>query len=185
MIDTLLEIWNKILTSNLFNFVLMLVFLGWIIEKTNMGQKLEEGRKSIEDKITNAKLNKENAAKILFETQEKGAEVDKEVFETIEKAERNAVIVGEKIIAEAEKQSAEYGKNIKATIDSNIEKLKLNLTTKTAQKAISMAKKHVEEQLEGNRELHIKYINESIVNICSISGSESFTTKLFAILACT
>ena len=162
MIDTLLEIWNKILTSNLFNFVLMLVFLGWIIDKTNLGQKLEDGRKSIEDKITNAKMNKENAAKVLFETQEKGAEIDKEVFETIEKAERNAVIVGEKIIADAEKQSAEYGRTLQATIDSNIEKLRLNLTTKTAQQAIEMAKKHVEKQLEDDRELHIKYINESI-----------------------
>ena len=162
MIETLLEIWNKILTSNLFNFVLMLVLLGWIIEKTNLAQKLEDGRKSIEDKITNAKLNKENASKVLFETQEKGEEIDREIFETIEKAERNAVIVGEKIINDAEKQSAEYGKNIKATIDSNIEKLKLNLTTKTAQQAISMAKKHVEEQLEEKRELHIRYINESI-----------------------
>ena len=98
MTDTLLLIWNKILTSNLFNFVLMLVFLGWIIDKMDLAQKLEDGRKSIEDKILNARLNKENAAKVLFETQEKGAEVDKEVFETIEKAEKNAVIVGEKII---------------------------------------------------------------------------------------
>lgn len=162
MIATLLEIWNKILTSNLFNFVLMLVLLGWIIEKTNLAQKLEDGRKCIEDKILNARQNKENAAKALFETQEKGAEIDKEVFETIEKAERNAVLVGEKIIEDAEKQSAEYGKNIQATIDSNIEKLKLNLTVKTAQQAVSMAKKHIENQLEGNRELHIKYINESI-----------------------
>lgn len=162
MTDTLLQIWNKILTSNLFNFVLMIVFLGWIIDKMNLAQKLEDGRKSIEDKILNARLNKENAAKVLFETQEKTAEVDKEVFETMEKAEKNAVIVGEKIIQDAEKQSAEYSKNLKATIDSNIEKLKLNLTAKTAQQAIDMAKNHIVKQLDGNRDLHIRYINESI-----------------------
>ena len=162
MIDTLLNIWNKILTSNLFNFVLMLVLLGWIIDKLDLAQKLEDGRKSIEDKILNAKLNKENAAKVLFETQEKGAEVDKEVFETIEKAEKNAVLVGEKIVEDAKKQSAEYSKNLKAAIDSNIEKLKLNLTAKTAQQAIEMAKNHIEKQLDGNKELHIRYINESI-----------------------
>ena len=162
MIDTLLNIWNKILTSNLFNFVLMLVLLGWIIDKLDLAQKLEDGRKSIEDKILNAKLNKENAAKVLFETQEKGAEVDKEIFETIEKAEKNAVLVGEKIVEDAKKQSAEYSKNLKAAIDSNIEKLKLNLTAKTAQQAIEMAKNHIEKQLDGNKELHIRYINESI-----------------------
>lgn len=162
MIDTLLNIWNKILTSNLFNFVLMLVLLGWIIDKLDLAQKLEDGRKSIEDKILNAKLNKENAAKVLFETQEKGAEVDKEIFETIEKAEKNAVLVGEKIVEDAKKQSAEYSKNLKAAIDANIEKLKLNLTAKTAQQAIEMAKNHIEKQLDGNKELHIRYINESI-----------------------
>ena len=51
MTDTLLEIWNKILTSNLFNFVLMLILLGWIIDKFKLGDVLEAGRKSIEDKI--------------------------------------------------------------------------------------------------------------------------------------
>ena len=162
MIDTLIEIWNKILTSNLFNFVLMLVFLGWIVEKMDLAQKLEDGRKRIEDRILSAKQSKDDATKALFEAQEKGVEVDREVFETIEKAERNAVIVGEKIVNDAAKQSEEFGKAIQATIESNIEKLKLNLTSKTAQQALEMAKKHVEEQLEENRELHIRYINESI-----------------------
>ena len=33
MIDTFLHIWTKILESNLFNFVLMLILLDWIVKK--------------------------------------------------------------------------------------------------------------------------------------------------------
>lgn len=162
MIQTLLTIWNKILMSNLFNFVLMLVFLGWIIKKFDIAGALEAGRKSIEDRILLAKLERENAVRELFDTQSEGSKVDKEVFETIENAEKNAVIVGEKLVADAKVQSENFGKATKKAIDTSIERLKNNLTNETAQAALNLAKDHIEKQLKENRDLHIRYINESI-----------------------
>ncbi len=162
MINILLEIWNKILTSNLFNFVLMLVFLGWIIKKCKIADMLENGRKSIEDKIISAKAEKENAIKALYEIQEQGVNVEKEVLDIIEKADKNAIIVGEKLIDDAEKQSETFTKSTQKAIDTNIEKLRLNLTNETAQIVLDKAKNHIEKLLKEDRNLHIKYINESI-----------------------
>ena len=82
MLATVIEIWNKILTSNLFNFVLMLVFLGWIIKKCDIAGALERGRKSIEERITLSNQKREDALKDLYDTQAEGANVDKEIFET-------------------------------------------------------------------------------------------------------
>ncbi len=162
MINTLLEIWNKILLSNLFNFVLMLFLLGWIINKFDIAGALEKGRKSIEDKINNSKKEHEDALKNLYETQEKGIEVDKEILDIIDKSAKNAVIVGEKLVEDAQKQSENFSKSTQKAIETNTEKLRLNLTNETAQTAINMAKNHIEKLLKEDRNLHIRYINESI-----------------------
>lgn len=162
MMDTFLHIWTKILESNLFNFVLMLVLLNWIINKTNMSDKLEAGRKSIEDKINNSKLAKENALKELFELQEKSKDVAKEAHEILAKSNSNAVMVGEKIIEDAKKQACEYGKNLDKIVESNKKAVKNKLTEETAKTAVKIAQDYIEEKLENDRSLHIKFINESI-----------------------
>ena len=162
MLNTLLEIWNKILSSNLFNFVLMLVLLGWLTEKLNLADAIEKGRKNIEDKILNAKKEKEEALKTLYETQEYGVNVEQESLEIIDKSAKNAVLVGEKLVEDAEKLAETFSVSTQKAINTNIEKLKLNLTNETAQTALNMAKNHIEKLLKEDRSLHIKYINESI-----------------------
>ena len=90
----------------------MLIFLNWILNKCAIADKLEAGRKSIEDKIRNSKAQKEEALKTLYELQEKTQEVDKEAHDILAKSNENAVMVGEKIIADAKKQAQEFGKNL-------------------------------------------------------------------------
>ena len=162
MIQTLLEIWNKILTSNLFNFVLMLVLLGWIIDKLKLADALEKGRKSVENRITSAKQEHKAALETLYETQDKGIDVEKEALEIIDKSAKNAVLVGEKLVEDAQKQAQSFSKTTEKAIKTNTERLKLNLTNETAQASINLAKKHIQNLLEEDRNLHIKYINESI-----------------------
>lgn len=160
--ENLIIIWNKILTSNLFNFVLMLVLLGWLIEKFNISDAIEKGRKNIEEKITNAKKEKENALKMLYETQEHGVNIEQEALEIIDKSAKNAVLVGEKLVEDAEKLAETFSVSTQKAINTNIENAKLNLTNETAQTALEMAKNHIEKLLKEDRSLHIKYINKSI-----------------------
>lgn len=162
MLSTLIEIWNKILLSNLFNFVLMLVLLGWIIKKFNIADALEAGRKSIEEKILNSKEEHQKALQTLYDTQEKGIEVDKEILEIIDKSAKNAVLVGEKLVDDAQKLAETFSVSTQKAINTNTEKLRLNLTNETAQTVLNMAKNHIEKQLKEDRNLHIRYINESI-----------------------
>lgn len=162
MSETLLHLWNKILLSNLFNFVVMLLLLSWLIKKFNIADKLEQGRKNIEDRILLSKMTKEKAVEELFETQSKTESVDNEVFNILDKADKNAVIVGERLVNDAKKQADEFDKNTKKAVDAGIKSLKLNLTSKTADAAIKIAKKYIEDELKDNKDLHLKYINESI-----------------------
>lgn len=162
MTETLLHIWHKILISNLFNFVVMVCLLSWMIKKFDIAGKLEQGRKAIEDKILHSKQSKEQAINELFETQSKNESVEAEAFEILEKAEKNAVIVGEKLVEDAKKQAAEFGKNIEKTVETNIKSLKTSLTNRTANTAIQLAQKHIEKELKSNKDLHLHFINESI-----------------------
>ena len=160
--ENLISLWHTILTSNLFNFVLMIVLLGWLIEKFDISGAIEKGRKSIEDKILNSKQEHKSALENLYKTQEKGVEVDKEILDIIDKSAQNAVLVGEQLIKDAKRQSEIYAKTTQKAIETNIEKLRLDLTNDTAQKAIERARNHIEKLLKEDRSLHIKYINESI-----------------------
>jgi F0F1-type ATP synthase membrane subunit b/b' len=169
ILEKLAYIWTQILQSNLFNFVLMICLLGWIIKKFDISAKLEEGRKHIEDRIALSKLEKENAIKTLFETQSDSKNVDKKVFDILERADKNATIVGEKLVQDGEKQAGEFSKNLQKTIKTNAEALKLDLTVKTAQTAIELAKNYIEDELKNDKSLHIKFINESIE---ALSGVE-------------
>lgn len=162
MIENLLIIWNKILTSNLFNFVLMLVFLGWIIDKFNLADILEKNRQKIEDRINLAKSEKESAINTLFETQEYSKEVEREAGEIISKSEHNAVLVGEKLLDDAIKQKELFSSSVEKTISSNIETTRLNLINDIADKVIEKSRTYIENRLKEDRSLHMKYITESI-----------------------
>jgi len=167
--ESLIVIWNKILTSNLFNFVLMLVLLGWLIDKLKLADTLEAGRKKIEDKILNAKKEKEDALQLLYETQDAGVNVEQEALEIIEKSAKNAVLVGEKLVEDAEKLAETFSVSTQKAIDTNTEKLRLNLTNETANTVINLAKNHIEKLLKEDRNMHIKYINESIDKLNGIN----------------
>lgn len=162
MTETLLKIWNIILTSNLFNFVLMLVILGWIINKFNLADVLENGRQKIEDRLILARASKEKSIKTLFEVQEKDKEIDKKVYETINHSVQNAVIVGEKLVSDAKIQAEGIEKSTQKSIETNIEKLRMNVTAETAESALNIAKEYIVNEFKKNRDLHIRYINESI-----------------------
>ena len=129
---------------------------------------LEAGRKSIEDKILSAKQEKETALQTLYETQEQGMNVEKEVLDIIDRSAKNAVLVGEKLVEDAQKQSESFSKTTQKAIDTNIEKLRMNLTNETAKTAINKAKTHIENLLKEDRSMHIKYINESIESLNGI-----------------
>ncbi len=165
MTETFIHIWHKILESNLFNFVLMLVFLNWILNKCAIADKLEAGRKSIEDKIRNSKTQKEEALKTLYELQEKTQEVDKEAHDILAKSNENAVMVGEKIIADAKKQAQEFGKNLDKVIESGQKAVQNSLTEETAKKSVQLAQDYIQKRLDEDRTLHVKFMKESIKDL--------------------
>ena len=156
--ENLIEIWAKICESNLFNFTVMILLLAWMVKKFDLGNKIEQGRKKIEQNISDSEKAKEESLAKLYNV----TKMDEEMLKFFKAAEDNAKVIGEKMIEEGKSQSETIKENSKKAIDANIKTVKTEIVKETAEEALSLAEQHVKSELERDPNLHIKYINESI-----------------------
>ena len=59
--NTVIHIWDILVKSNTFNFIVMLFILGWIVKKFAIKDSLEGLKNSVINSIEKAKEEKENA----------------------------------------------------------------------------------------------------------------------------
>lgn len=160
--ENLIEIWKQICESNLFNFVVMVLLLAWLVKKFDLGAKIEAGRKKIESNIAESEIVKEENLKKLYEVQEASTKIDEEMLKVFNSAEEKARFVGEKLLEEGKIQAESIKENSKKTIDTNIKTVKNEIIKETAQEAMKLAEQHIKSTLESDLNLHQKFIWESI-----------------------
>lgn len=160
--ENLIEIWKQICESNLFNFVVMVLLLAWLVKKFDLGAKIEAGRKKIESNIAESETVKEENLKKLYEVQEAFTKIDEEMLKVFNSAEEKARFVGEKLLEEGKIQAESIKENSKKTIDTNIKTVKNEIIKETAQEAMKLAEQHIKSTLESDPNLHQKFIWESI-----------------------
>lgn len=160
--EHLIGIWSTICKSNLFNFIVMILLLCWMVKKFDLGNKIEAGRQRIEQNISDSEKSKEESLTKLYEAQEDATKVDKEMFKIFKAAEDNAKVMGEKLITEANLQTGIIKENSKKAIEANIKTVKNDILKETAEEAMKLAESHIKSELERDPNLHQKYIYESI-----------------------
>ena len=160
--ENLIEIWKQICESNLFNFVVMVLLLAWLVKKFDLGAKIEAGRKRIESTIAESETVKEENLKKLYEVQEASTKIDEEMLKVFNSAEEKARFVGEKLLEEGKIQAESIKENSKKTIDANVKTVKNEIIKETAQEAMKLAEQHIKSTLESDPNLHQKFIWESI-----------------------
>ena len=160
--ENLIEIWKQICESNLFNFVVMVLLLAWLVNKFDLGAKIEAGRKKIESNIAESETVKEENLKKLYEVQEASTKIDEEMLKVFNSAEEKARFVGEKLLEEGKIQAESIKENSKKTIDANVKTVKNEIIKETAQEAMKLAEQHIKSTLESDPNLHQKFIWESI-----------------------
>lgn len=160
--ENLIEIWKQICESNLFNFVVMILLLAWLVKKFDLGAKIETGRKKIESTIAESETIKEENLKKLYDAQDSSTKIDEEMLEVFNKAEEKARFVGEKLLEEGKSQTETIKENCKKAIDANIKTVKNEIIKETAEEAMKLAEEHIKSTLERDPNLHQKFIWESI-----------------------
>lgn len=160
--ENLIEIWKQICESNLFNFVVMVLLLSWLVKKFDIGSKIETGRKRIETTIADSENLKEENLKKLYEAQDSSTKIDEKMLKIFKSAEDKARFVGEKLLDEGKIQTETIKENCKKAIEANVKTVKNEIVKETAEEAMKLAEEHIKSELERDSNLHQKYIYESI-----------------------
>ena len=161
----ILDIWNFIVHSNTFNFIVMVFLLAWIVKKVNVKNALEVMKNNIIDSIEKSKQEKESANKILGEAKDAVKNLDNEIKDRINQAENHAKTLAERILTETGEKVKQIEANVERVVEAEEKTISSQLTTKTVKASVELAKKHITNLLASNPQLHDKFINESIEEI--------------------
>ncbi len=153
---------DYIARTNLFNFVIFLSIIIFLVKKVQVGTKLEVMQTSINEQIDTSKAVKEESATKLRGIKKSLKNIEKEITSIIDTSETNAKLVGEKILQEAEKTALVIKENTEKAIENSQILLKNELLKKASLASIEVAKNHIIQELISNNELHDKLIDESI-----------------------
>lgn len=160
--NILSHIWNVIVESNIFNFVIFVFAFGWIFKKINLKGIIDSLQIKIVEIIETAKKAKADAQKELSEAEKATANLESELKTIVQEAEKSAEVIGKKILEEAEKQVENISSNIQKVIGAEEKMLVSKLTHNTSKASVQIAKSNIEEALVQNPNLHQKFIDESI-----------------------
>lgn len=157
-----LKIWNIIVESNTFNFILFVAIFAWIFKKIDIKRIIASLQKKIVKLIDEANANKSEAV-IALKNAEKAVEnLGEELKIIVGDAKKSAEVIGEKILTEAKNQIENIESNAKKVIDAEEKMLISKLTKSTSHASVKVAEEHIKEVLTQTPTLHEKYINESI-----------------------
>ena len=162
MNPTISHIWQLIVESNTFNFILFAAILVWIFQKINIKEIIVTLQKKIIKLIDEVKREHEEAKNKLHKAEKAVENLPQELNSIVDDAKKSAQVISEKILMEAQKQVENIKTNMTKVIEAEEKLLIANLTKTTSKASVDLAKSHIQKNLEEKPNLHEKYINESI-----------------------
>ncbi len=160
---------DYIARTNLFNFVIFLSIIIFLLKKMNITAKLENEQNVVKDSIVESESAKIQSEERLSSIEDSMAHIEEEIDSILEKSEENAKLVGEKILQDAQKTALVIQENTGKAIENSRLILKNELLKRASMASIEVARKHIVDELSWNQGLHDKLIDESIEAIEGVS----------------
>ena len=149
-----------IFSSNIFNFILVIIFLVWASKKTKVFSAIAETQNLIKRGITNSDEEK-NKAESQFQAEKKKVEkVNDEVRIIIREANGIASSLADRILEEAEIQSKEMNQRAEKVIKAADKSASNEVARDISKAAFIIAEEHIKQAMDDK--LHKKYIDEFI-----------------------
>lgn len=156
---------ENILHSNLINFLIMIGCFAIIIWKLKVGEKIEEMRSSIQNKIEESDAIKEEAKNDYKNIADSLANIDSEIKEILKKAETTAKTFEEKTKLDLDKSVALIKQNAEKQVITEQNHVQTDLMKNVAASSIEIAQRQIKNALQNDTTLHRKYIEECIKSI--------------------
>ena len=136
-----MEIWTIIVKSNAFNFLILLGFIIILAKVFKVGNLIDSACNKVKENVQNSDIAKENSEQKLKEANETVKNIANEVKEIFDNAQKNAELIGEKILKDADIRRENIYDNAQKTIEKEGKKIAMTLTQKTALASFEVAKK--------------------------------------------
>ena len=162
------DFWNLIVQSNTFNFAILAIIIAIVCVKIDLLNVIEKIKEDIALAIENANYEKQSTEKELRKTKKLVKNTDQEVDEKISHAKKSAKLLSDEIKKNTELSIQHIKENIYRVIKAEEKKVSAELTYKTIESSIELAKKNIIEMLNNNIELHNKFIEKSIQELDKI-----------------
>lgn len=163
--NELANFWNIIVESNTFNFAVLLLIFAILYKKLNISNIVEKIKQDVINTINNAKTEKENAKNKLMEAEKSIEHIDEEIKQKLSEASIKGDDIAKQILANTNEKVDLIEKNISRVISAEEKTLSAQMTQKTLDASIELAKQHIKSLLKDNMDLHNKFIDESIDSI--------------------
>lgn len=149
-------------TSNAINFIIMLVLLGWILNKLQLGNSFESSIKFIKDSISNSENERKQANKNLQNSKKILSKLPDDIKQMEQNTKEKIEIFKAQIEENTQKTIFEMESNADKIIELEEAKVANILTDKTSLASINMAKKRIVDLLNTNPQMHNQFIQQSI-----------------------
>lgn len=156
---------ENLLHSNLFNFVVMVIVFVFISVKLKIKDSIELNRKKIEDNVNQAVSIKEQSIIELKNVEKEVESIGSEIEKIIDLAKSTLKTIEAKVFDDLKKQVTNIESNVQKVIRSEVSMLNSKLTKGVSNASVKLAESNIQKMLSDNKDLHKKFINDSIDEI--------------------
>lgn len=167
--ETFNSIIDYIARTNLFNFIIFISVIIFLLVKLNIGLLLDNMKDDIAEKIEVSKEEKEKSEEYLKDMESIITAIGEEVDSILQKSSNNAQMIGEKVLADANKLVDNIKENSVKLIENKTALIKNDILKRASNASIEVAKNHIINELKNNYDLHNKLIDESIEAIDEVN----------------
>ncbi|MBR1776140.1 ATP synthase F0 subunit B [bacterium] len=153
----------------MFNFIIFAGIIAFLFIKLNVIGILNAGKESVAEDIEDSNNAKKESEENLKSIEDTLSHLSEEIDEIIKNSEDNANLVGEKIVSDANSVAENIKTNSLKLVENRAELLRNDLIQKASLVSVEIAKKQILEELERNKELHAKLIDESVEAINGVN----------------
>ena len=153
---------SNILHSNVINFGIMIALFALIAYKLKVGEKIENLRDSVKNKVEESDAIKDEAKKDYQKVADSLANIEDELKAIVDKAEETAKSFEQKTRAELDKSVEMLKQNIEKQIETEQNHIQSELLNNAAVSSIEIAQRQIKTALDKDKKLHRKYIEEFI-----------------------
>ena len=164
-----MDIFNWLLKSNFFNFLILVFLMCWLFSKLNVTEKLNEAKNKIEKMLSDSDNERLQSVYTLAEAEDAVKSLPEELAKIQESAKETIISFEQTAQKEIQETKQTIENNAEKIIDNEKQKIAINLQKETAQRAVDNARTKLKQKLSENDELQRKLIAEAINKIEEIN----------------